>query len=1063
MIRQPPIQREDPQSQIPAIQLLANMGWAYLTPKHALDIRGGKRGNVLLEGILVPHLRKLNRIQYKGRTEPFSEGNILSAVEAMRSVPYDGLIRTNEKIYDLLCLGKSLPQSVDGDVKSFSLRYIDWENPDNNVYHVTEEFEVERTGSHETRRPDIVLFVNGIPLVVIECKSPHLKEPLEQAVSQQIRNQKEDEIPCLFLYSQTLFALAVNEARFGTTGTAMKFWSVWNEPDLDEERLKYLVNKPISEETEEYIFETREESVREQFTEYKRTGRLITKQDRMIFSLCRPERLLEIAFQYILYDAGEKKIARSQQYFCVNKTLERVKTLDEDGKRRGGVVWHTQGSGKSLTMVMLAKALALDSEIKNPRIVLVTDRVDLDDQIYNTFRHCGKEPVQAKTGAHLLELLKDPRNEIITTVIDKFEASKRKRDARLSDPNIFVLVDEGHRSQYGPRHVSMRGALPRGCFIGFTGTPLMKIEKKDTMKRFGPLIDTYTIDKAVRDKAVVPLLYEGRDVPQYVDEKAIDQWFEKETENLTDKQKADLKRKFSTADQINKAEQKVKMIAWDVSRHFKDAWQGTGFKAQLAAPDKATALLYKKYFDLFGIVKTEVLISGPDEREGNEDIYGENRKKVQTFWKRMMDRYGNEKEYNRQLINSFKTGEEPEIIIVVSKLLTGFDAPRNAVFYLTKDMKEHTLLQAIARVNRVYEGKEYGYVIDYYGVLGELDKAMDLYSSLGEFDREDLVGAITDLSEETAKLPQKYSDLWDVFKGVKNKRDQEEYERLLADEALRDRFYERLSEFARALQVSLSSIKFIEKTPEERVERYKRDLKFFMNLRQSVRRRYAEAVDFREYEQRIQKLIDTHIGAGEVEQLTPLVNIFDEEAFSGEVEKLHGATSKADMIASQTKRTIEEKWEEDPAFYRRLSVMLEDAILAFRQHRNSDLEYLNRNIKIMNSARNRTGDDIPEELRNEEAARAFYGIVREELGGIFENEVKFKKPGIEISRGIDKIIRNLRIVDWQNNTDIKNRMRTEIEDFLFEVKEKYGFTLSFDEIDKIMEDSLAVARARYKL
>ena len=281
------------------------MGYEYLDEEKALALRGGRLNNVLLESVLVDWLREHNSFQFKGNVHPFSEGNILSAVQALKELPYDGLVRTNEKIYDLLCLGKSLQQSVEGDIKSFTLNYIDWEHPENNVYHVTEEFSVERSGSKQTRRPDIVLFVNGIPFVIIECKSPHIKEPMTEAISQQIRNQKDDEIPALFLYSQILMVLSKNEARYATTGTPLKFWSVWRETESEESerKLSQLCNTPLMEEDVDRYYASGISMVRDSGQSYGTLSRQITEQDKVIFSLCRPERLLRLIFRYILFDA----------------------------------------------------------------------------------------------------------------------------------------------------------------------------------------------------------------------------------------------------------------------------------------------------------------------------------------------------------------------------------------------------------------------------------------------------------------------------------------------------------------------------------------------------------------------------------------------------------------------------------------------------------------------------------------------------------------------------------------------------------------------------------------
>ena len=734
-----------------------------------------------------------------------------------------------------------------------------------------------------------------------------------------------------------------------------------------------------------------------------------------------------------------------------------------DGTRQGGVVWHTQGSGKSLTMVMLAEALALERGLRDFKIILVTDRVDLDDQIYRTFHHCGVQPVQARTGRHLAQLLGDHKARIITTVIDKFELAVGKAGMRNEHPEIFVLVDESHRGQFGQLHAKMKQALPKACFIGFTGTPVMKRDRS-TIERFGGLIDAYTLQQAVRDKAVVPLLYEGRHVDQTVDSETLDAWFERVTERLSDEQKRDLKRKFASSDQLNRAEQKVMRIAWDVSQHFGDNWSHTSCKAQLVAQDKATALLYKRFLDEFGAVTSEVLISGPDEREGETDVHEESTDAVKAFWKKMMAKYGSEKEYNRQLISAFKQAEEPEIIIVVDKLLTGFDAPRNTVLYLTRRLQSHSLLQAIARVNRLYDGKDFGYIIDYRGVLQNLDEAFDLYGRLAEFELEgvhDLVQAMTVVESEAGKLRQRHSDLWDLFKTIRNRQDEEEYEQLLADEELRDRFYERLSIFSRTLGVALSSARFLEETPEKRIASYKADLRFFMRLRNSVRRRYAEVVDFKEYEPRIQKLVDQHVGTGEVEQVTDLVDIFNTDAFAKEVGRLAGAASKADTIAFRTKRTIHDRMQEDPAFYRRFSELLEEAIRAFREDRLFDAEYLQKVTEIAERVRNRTGDDIPPALAHRDVAKAFFGVLQEALAPHNGEAADGREISTAASLAIDNIVQDHRIVHWTRNADVQNRMKGAVEDYLFELMEREQLELSFEEIDGILESVLDIALVRY--
>jgi len=578
----------------------------------------------------------------------------------------------------------------------------------------------------------------------------------------------------------------------------------------------------------------------------------------------------------------------------------------------------------------------------------------------------------------------------------------------------------------------------------------------------------YTIKDAVEDGAVVPLLYEGRHVREKVDSAAIDEWFDRITEGLTDDQKADLKQKFSTEDMLMRAEPVVREIAWDVRTHFRGNWQGTPFKAQLVTPRKETALLYKKYLDEFGMVKSQVLISGPDEREGEEELYGENTDPVMRFWKAMMDKYGTEKEYNRQVINAFKYGDPadpdadaPEIIIVVDKLTVGFDAPCNTVLYLARKLTEHTLLQAIARVNRLHEGKDFGYVIDYRGVLENLDHALDMYSNLPDFEKEDLADMMTDVRRIIEKLPQKHSVLWDTFKELQNTRDREAYERLLADDALRVRFYDRFADFARTLAVALSTTAFLEQMPDRKVGEYRRDLNFFQDLRRSVRRRYAEVVDFSEYEPKIRKLLDTHLSTEGTEQITGAIDLFSKEEREKAIAAGVSEEAKADIIAHNTKRVLEVKWrQEDPAFYKKFSRMLQDVIDAFRAGRLRAAEYLRRAGEIMSSVLNRTGDDVPEALANHDVAKAYYGSIKEVLSGHSGDGFDLAARSAEAGLEIERIIETRRKVNWTDDPDAVNRMRQDIEDYLFEFKERADINLSFEEIDRIMDECLDIAKVR---
>lgn len=1057
-------------SQIPALQVLVNLGYQYLSPAEALAARGGKAGNVLLEEILREQLKQLNRIQHKGGSYRFSEENLQSAIQRLKHVKYDGLLKTNEAAYDLLTLGVALEQSIEGDLKSFTLNYVDWRNPANNVYHVAAEFAVERTRSVETCRPDIVLFVNGIPFAVIECKSP--KVEVAQAISQTIRNQRDEYIPRLFTYAQMVLAVTKNEARYATVGTPAKFWSKWKE-DVADTVLAPLLERPLPESVKASLFDLAfaKLGIADERPDYL-VGRQVTEQDRALYALCRPERLLEMAWAFSVFDGGVRKVARYQQVFAIQEVLRRIQQTDDSGKRRGGIVWHTQGSGKSLTMVMLARALALEPGIRNPRIVLVTDRVDLDKQLGNTFAACGLSPDRAESGRHLVELVSDGKAHIVTTLVHKFDKALAYKKLCDASPDIFVLVDETQRTQLGSYSARMRQMFPNACYIGFTGTPLLTREKSDVAK-FGGVIHAYAIDQAVADGAIVPLLYEGRMVELEQNQAAIDIWFERHTQGLSDQQKSDLKRKYARAEMLNKAEQVIYMRAFDISEHFRQNWQGTGFKAQLVAPNKAAALRYKAFLDELGAVSSEVVISPPDEREGFEEIDAdESTDAVVAFWQRMMKRYGSEEEYNKTVVNAFKNGDEPEILIVVDKLLTGFDAPRNAVLYLARRLKDHTLLQAIARVNRLYEdesgsrAKDFGYIIDYVGVLGELDQALTTYSALEGFEAADLEGALSSIHEQVRVLPQRHAELWDVFKTVKNRQDEEAFEQLLADEKLRAGFYERLSAFAKTLAIALSSERFVADTPEQKILAYKSDLKRFVNLKASVKLRYAESVDYRDFEPRIQKLLDTHISASEVVRLHAPVNIFDEVAFQRVVEEQGAggektAAAKADTIAHATKRVINERLEQDPAFYEKFSRLIQQAIDDYRAKRLSDLEYLQRVTEIKDAVVSRKGDELPSSLGSDADAAAVFGLLRPFVGNHIADAEQAQDTAADAALAVWDIFRRNRKVGYWDDLDAQRRTMNEIDDYLYdELRGARGIALSTDEMDEIIEKTMQLARHR---
>jgi type I restriction enzyme R subunit len=1012
-------------------------------------------------------LGRLNEINYKGTVHAFNEQNLASCVRALKDAPLnEGLITANEKIYDLLTLGTTREQRVNGDKKSFSLRFIDWERPERNVFHVTEELSVLRTNGRTHYRPDLVLYVNGIPFVVIECKRPDSKKPLTAAISQQLRNQQPGGIMPLYVYNQLTLALATTLASYATVGAEPEFWSTWREGVQNNKDILRAINRPLDADTKDSLFGDRFRYVRTHFDELERKGRLITEQDRYLYHLCRPERLLDLTRNFVVYDNGVKKIARYQQYFAIKKTMSRIRVRD-GGRRRGGVIWHTQGSGKSLTMVMLANAIAEDPTIRNPKIVIVTDRVNLDDQIYKTFQKCDVPVHQASTGTNLIELLESKSDAIVTTVINKFEAAVRRRS---SDPftseDIFVLIDEGHRTQYGTFNVAMRRVFPHACFLAFTGTPLKKKEKQ-TAHKFGGIIDSYTVKQAVADGAVVPLYYEGRLVEAEINARPLEAKFEQLTADLSDQQVRDFKQKYARAEHVDKAEQVLDNTARDISDHFVQNWRDTGFKAQLVTRDKKTAV---KYYNVITAIpngaRCGLLISPPDMREGEDDAFDEADDLVKKFWNKMMAEHTTPERYQTNLVGRFKTNDAPEIIIVVDKLLTGFDAPFNRTLYLTRVLRGHTLLQAIARVNRLAPGKDYGLIIDYAGVLEELHGALEEFGA--DYDPDELEGTVVNVSEAVTAIPQKHSELWAIFKGITNKTDLQAYQEVLADEPTRDLFFDLLSQYARLLKLGLSSVDWTEATGDEQVKKYKHDLGFFAKLRAAARNIYSVTVDYGEYEKQIQKLIDQHVTSYEVEQLTEQVNIFEVDAFAAEVEKVVGVGSKADLIASRTARHLNERMDDDKTMYQRFSKMLEDIIEDYRQRRITEAEYFARVKDLRDKVLSGTDSNVPAPLRNHPEAQAFYGATLTVFNAGHPQEPRSAELAVAAGLRIDEIVRDIvldngkPVVDWVKKDKLTGPLALAIEDYLFDtISGEQGFPLSDNDVDDLVAAYLLIAKRRY--
>lgn len=456
-----------------------------------------------------------------------------------------------------------------------------------------------------------------------------------------------------------------------------------------------------------------------------------------------------------------------------------------------------------------------------------------------------------------------------------------------------------------------------------------------------------------------------------------------------------------------------------------------------------------------------LVISPPDTREGRESVDESELPEVQAFWRDMMHRYGTPEQYQKSLIEAFKGDGEPELLIVVDKLLTAFDAPRNAVLYLDKQLREHNILQAIARVNRLYDGKDYGLVVDYRGIFSELTEALDIYAALEAegFDLADVAGTLEGVEVEIGLLPTRHGHVWDVFAGV-DRQDLEAMQRWLEPQDRRDAFYEALTSFAKTLQLALSTPAFLDATPERTRQTYLRDLRFFLNLRTTVKRRYGESVDFGPLEAQLRKLVQEHVGADSVQPLTAPVSIFDLDASEAEMQAVEGDAARADTMASRLRRAITERMEEDPAFYKRLSELVDEAIADHRAQRLSDLEYLRRAEELTRLAREGGASGVDPRLQGREAARAYRGLLQDGVGALLQDLPDLEGHLTTAALTFDDQIEALKIRDWHSNLGVRNSMIDAIDDHLYELEQRTGRRIPHSLRDDLFEKVLSVARHR---
>ncbi len=1049
--------QEEYSAKLPALMLLTNLGWSFLSPGLALAARGGKVDEVVLRQVLRSELQK-RTFTFAGKNYPLSEKSIDNLIaEVCSPALNEGLLTANERLYNHLLYGISVTEFVDGKKASPTIALIDWQNPVNNSFVFTEEFTVTRSSGVESRRPDIVCFVNGIPLVVIEAKRPDgnsKKGPtIDEGISQSLRNQRHDEIPSLFAYSQILLSINGNEGRYGSCGTPAKFWAAWREEDISDAEMYAIKNKTLKDEQLASLFSHRPAKDLDWYQSLTAAGEIaVTGQDQLLISLLSPSRLLEMTRYFTLFDKKAGKIiARYQQVFGIKRLIERINTRSSTGGREGGVIWHTTGSGKSFTMVFLSKALILHESLKQCRIVVVTDRVDLETQLSKTFASGGelagkkdKEAAMATSGKRLAEQIGKGTERIIFSLIQKFNTATKMPECVNNSSDIIVLIDEGHRSQGGENHIRMKQALPNAAFVAFTGTPLLKDDK--TTNKFGPIVHAYTMQRAVEDQTVTPLLYEERIPDLDVNERAIDSWFERITEGLSEEQKTDLKHKFAKKGQIYGADDRIRLIALDIANHFVKNID-EGLKGQLACDSKASAIKYKKYLDEAGLFESAVVMSPPDSREGNTAVDEATTPEVTQWWK---DNVGSQDEqaYTKHLIERFDKDDSLKILIVVDKLLTGFDEPKNAVLYIDKPLKEHNLIQAIARVNRLHPKKKFGILIDYRGILAELDTTIQKYQDLasrtqGGYDINDITGLYNQMSTEYKRLPQLYKQLWAIFDGVKNKNDIEQLRQVLVPKIeefggelvdvhlkVREDFYEALTAFTSCLKVALQSATFFEDksfSDQDRLH-YKEMVKQFSSLRQMVQQDAGERIDYDEYAEQVKKLLDKHVVGVEVKEPGGVYEVGKmgqkQQPEDWSEDKTRNET---DIIKTRVTRMIEQELRDDLYAQEAFSKLLRQAIEEAEKLFDHPLKQYMLFREFEEQVQDRRLNDIPDAFTGNRHAQAYFGVFKKVLPealAVLDSQVQDKwiKVAFEIDQAVETSVAENSINPQNIEADIRKKL-----------------------------------------
>ncbi len=991
-------------SERPALETLDTLGWDVIdqTLTDWTDPRE-RLSTAVLENRLRAAVKHLN---------PWlTDNNLTQAVNEIQQVAGTNTMAENEAIHELLIRHTTVEQDRGHGKKHQTVKFLDFDEPENNDFFALNQFRVE--GPREVIRPDIVLFVNGLPLGVIECKAPDITEPRSEAIDQLTRYQnrrggEREGAEELFRYNQFSVGTWYEDAVMGTYGTPPNQYKSWRDAyPLDDDALADLFD----------------------------LDGYVPTQYRMLYALFEPSRLLDQLRHFTVFDHNQdgtkKLVARYQQYRAVEKALERIEKRHQR-EVPGGVVWHTQGSGKSLTMLFLG--LKLRRKMPDPKLVLVTDRQALDKQIHGTFERCGfPNPKRADGIDDLREKLSNNAGETITTLIQKFQLTKNEKEEQeergeehnfpvLSrDDDIYVMVDEAHRTQYRWLANNMRTALPNAFYVGFTGTPIEK-ETRNTRDEFGTYIDTYTIDQSLEDDTTVEILYQGRLADIHLEGETLDRVFDRVFAEYTDEEKAEIQKRYAQTQDLAEAEARIDRVVLDIIEHFENDI-ARPFKGMVVTTSKRAAITYKEKLDELNGPESRVVIS--KDHNDDEDV------------KRWAPTDSELRDYKKSFVDP---NGEVDLLIVCDMLLTGFDAPVAQVMYLDKPLKEHNLLQAIARVNRPFDDKNHGLIVDYYGVSNDLKEALAMFSE------EDVQRAMVPLEDKQQDLEAAHRKAISFFEDLD---EVESCLQTLEPEDIRINFNNAFKRFSKLMDIVL---------PDPMANPYKRDLARLSTIYGRAKERYRDdSMNLEGCGKKVRELIQKHIRSSGIELLNEEpVSVMNEGEFRTKIDNLESDEARASEMQQAIKHEISVRYDEDPVQYGSLQERVEDLIEQYRQGRLSEREIIEELQGLMDEMRSRDREAKAMGLDGETQLSFYHAIehvLDEEIDESTEEEL------LELTATVSKRVEeHVGKVDWKQKINVKQQLRKNIKIELY----KCEFPLTDNQRDELTNRIIKLARHHHR-